>query len=217
MRFGVLGTGSVGRAIGGKLVEVGHEVKMGSRSAGNENAVAWAAEAGDAASEGSFADAAAFGEVVVNATAGQRSLEALEAAGAENLAGKVLVDIGNAIDPNERPPALIIPGNDSLGEQIQRAFPEARVVKTLNTVNNSVMVDPRGLPGSHNVFVCGNDEEAKAEVAAMLESFGWAGEEIIDLGDISSARGTEQYVGLWVRLMGALGTAEFNIRITPND
>src|SRR6266508_4040551 len=158
MRFGLLGTGMAGQTIGGKLVELGHEVKMGSREAGNEKAVAWAAGAGESASEGSFADAAEFGEVVVNATSGTASLEALEAAGAGNLAGKVLIDIANPLDFSRgRPPTLAVCNDDSLGEQIQRAFPDARVVKALNTMNADVMVEPGLVPGGHTVFVCGND------------------------------------------------------------
>jgi 8-hydroxy-5-deazaflavin:NADPH oxidoreductase len=212
MRFGVLGTGMVGEAIAGKLVEVGHEVRMGSREAGNEKAVAWAAGAGEGASEGSFADAASFGEVVVNATAGAHSLDALEAAGAEYLEGKVLIDIANAL-AGTQPPSLTVCNTDSLGEQIQRAFPGARVVKALNTVNASVMIDPGSVPGSHNVFVCGDDADAKAQVIELLESFGWPEGSVLDLGDISAARGTEMYLMLWLRLMGALGTARFNIGV----
>src|SRR6266498_4557735 len=146
MRFGLLVTGLAGQTIGGKLVELGHEVKMGSREAGNEKAVAWAAGAGESASEGSFADAAEFGEVVVNATAGTASLEALEAAGAENLAGKVLIDIANPLDFSQgMPPSLSIVNTDSLGEQIQHAFPNVKVVKTLNTMNAFLMANPQQL------------------------------------------------------------------------
>jgi 8-hydroxy-5-deazaflavin:NADPH oxidoreductase len=215
MRFGVLGTGMVGEAIAGKLVEVGHEVRMGSREAGNEKAVAWAAGAGEGASEGSFADAASFGEVVVNATAGAHSLDALEAAGGEHLEGKVLIDIANAL-AGTQPPSLTVCNTDSLGEQIQRAFPGARVVKALNTVNASVMIDPGSVPGSHNVFVCGDDADAKAQVIELLESFGWPEGSVLDLGDISAARGTEMYLMLWLRLMGALGTARFNIGVVKS-
>ncbi len=214
MRFGLLGTGLAGQTIGGKLVELGHEVKMGSREAGNEKAVAWAAGAGESASEGSFADAAEFGEVVVNATSGTASLEALEAAGAGNLAGKVLIDIANPLDFSRgRPPTLAVCNDDSLGEQIQRAFPDARVVKALNTMNASAMVEPDLLGESTNVFVCGNDGEAKARVIELLETFGWLSGDVVDLGDITAARGTEMYLPLWLRIMGALDTAQFNIRV----
>jgi 8-hydroxy-5-deazaflavin:NADPH oxidoreductase len=212
MRFGVLGTGMVGRAIAGKLVAVGHEATMGSREAGNEKALAWVAETGEGASEGSFADAAGFGEVVVNATAGAHSLEALEAAGAENLGGKVLIDIGNAM-ADTQPTTLTVCNTDSLSEQIQRRFPEARVVKALNTMTAGVMVAPDSLGETTNVFLCGDDAGAKAQVTELLETFGWLSGDIIDLGDISAARGMEMYLMLWLRLMGAGGTAQFNIRI----
>src|SRR2546423_8893548 len=216
MRFGVLGTGMVGTAIAGKLGAIGHEAKMGSREAGNEKARAWVAEGGEGASEGAFADAAGFGEVVVNATAGAHSLEALEAAGAENLAGKVLIDIANAMDTSTRPPTLTVCNTDSLGEQIQRSFPEARVVKALNTMNASVMVAPDSLGETTNVFLCGDDRGAKAEVTELLETFGWLSGDIVDLGDISAARGMEMYLMFWVRMMGATGTAKFNIRIVKD-
>ncbi len=190
----------VGRAIGGKLVELGHEVMIGSREAGPD--------------KGSFADAAAFGEVIVNATAGTASLDALHAAGADSLAGKVLIDVANPlVFGGGGPPTLGVCNDDSLGEQIQRAFPQARVVKALNTVNASVMVTPGDLPESHNIFVCGDDADAKRQVGELLESFGWAAGDIVDLGDISAARGTEMYLPLWLRMMGAAGTAQFNIRI----
>jgi predicted dinucleotide-binding enzyme len=218
MRFGVQGTGMVGQGIAGKLVELGHEVRMGSRQAGNEKAVAWASEAGDGASEGSFADAAEFGEVVVNATAGGASVEALEAAGAENLDGKVLIDVANALDFSQgMPPTLSVCNDDSLGERIQRAFPEARVVKALNTMNASVMVSPGALGETTNVFICGNDDGAKDEVAGLLQTFGWMKERITDLGDITAARGQEMYLPLWLKLYSALGTSEFNIGIVKSD
>jgi hypothetical protein len=217
MRFAVLGTGVVGQTLAGKLVELGHEVRMGSRQAGNEKAAAWASEAGDGASEGSFADAAEFGEVVVNATAGGASLEALEAAGTENLSGKVLIDVANALDFSQgMPPTLSVCNDDSLGEQLQRAFPEARVVKALNTVNAAVMVSPGSLGETTNLFICGNDEGAKEEVAGLLQTFGWVKERITDVGDIAAARGTEMYLPLWLRLYGLLGTGEFNIGIVKS-
>jgi predicted dinucleotide-binding enzyme len=214
MRIGVLGTGTVGQTLAGKLVDVGHEVRMGSREAGNEKAIEWAAAAGEAASEGTFADAAQFAELVVNATAGGASLEALRAAGDENLAGKVVLDVANPLDfSGGMPPTLSVANDDSLGEQIQEAFPEARVVKGLNTVNAAVMVTPDALADSTNLFVCGNDQAAKAQVIELLETFGWLSGDILDLGDISAARGMEMYLPLWLRLMAALETPQFNIRV----
>ena len=210
MRIGVLGTGMVGSAIASKLASLGHEVRMGSRSAGNEKAVAWAAGAGDAASEGSFVDAAEFGEILFNCTAGGGALAALTAAGEGNLAGKLLIDVSNPLDFSQSPPGLLITNTDSLGEQIQRGFPEARVVKALNTMNCDVMVDPGKVRGDHVAFVCGNDADAKAEAKGVLGEFGWPAERVLDLGDISSARGTEGYLPLWLRMMGALGTSHFN-------
>ena len=165
-------------------------------------------------SEGSFADAASFGEVVFNCTAGVHSLDALEAAGAGNLAGKVLVDVANPLDFSQgMPPKLSVCNTDSLGEQIQRAFPEARVVKALNTLNCLVMVDPARVPGEHDIFISGNDEGAKAQVCELLGSFGWPAERIVDLGDITGARGAEMYLLLWLRLFGAVQTGDFNVKV----
>jgi predicted dinucleotide-binding enzyme len=135
-------------------------------------------------------------------------------AGDENLAGKVLVDVSNALDfESERSPVIGVSVDDSVGERIQAAFPDARVVKALNTMNASLMVAPDALGESTNVFVCGNDAAAKAQVIELLETFGWLSGDIVDLGDISAARGAELYVAFWVRLMNALDTTEFNIRI----
>jgi predicted dinucleotide-binding enzyme len=213
MRIGVLGTGVVGQTIGTKLVELGHNVTMGARSAGNEKAVEWAAGAGEGASEGSFADAAAHGELVFNCTAGTASLDALRSAGEEELRGKVLVDVANPLDFSKgMPPTLTVCDDDSLGEQIQRAFPESRVVKTLNTVSSAVMVDP--IVGT-NLFLCGDDAAAKQEVVELLAGFGWPAESFVDLGGIDAARGPEMYLALWIRLMGAQGTPAFNIAIVP--
>jgi predicted dinucleotide-binding enzyme len=214
MRIGLLGTGAVGRTIASRLVELGHEVRLGSRDAANESAAAWAAEAGAGASHGTFADAASFGELLVNCTAGAASLAALEAAGEENLDGKVLLDVANGFDFSQgMPPTLTVANTDSLGEQIQRRFPRVRVVKALNTVNHQVMVEPGLVPGEHDVFVCGDDAAAKDDARALLEGFGWPSERIVDVGGIESARGTEAYLILWLRLMGALGTPHFNIRV----
>jgi 8-hydroxy-5-deazaflavin:NADPH oxidoreductase len=214
VRVGVLGTGMVGSTIGGKLVELGHEVMMGSRTAGGEKALEWVASAGDGASEGTFADAAAFGELVVNCTSGAHSLEALRLADSGNLGGKVLLDVANTLDFSAgRPPTLTVANTDSLGEQIQREFPETKVVKALNTMNCRVMVDPARVPGEHDVFVCGDDGDAKRLVTELLEGFGWPPGRIRDLGGIRAARGPELYVTLWVSLLGVLGTADFNIAV----
>lgn len=214
MRIGVLGTGMVGKAIASKLVEVGHEVRMGSRTAGGEAATGWAAEAGEAASEGDFADAAAFGELVFNCTPGMHALDALGAAGAENLAGKVVVDVSNPLDfSGGRPPTLAVCNTTSVGEQVQESFPDARVVKSLNTMNAEVMVDPARVPGEHVVFVAGDDESAKDEVRSLLGEFGWPAERVVDLGGIVGARGAEMWLPLWLTLMGSLGTAQFNLAL----
>jgi 8-hydroxy-5-deazaflavin:NADPH oxidoreductase len=150
----------------------------------------------------------------VNATNGAGSVAMLESAGEENLAGKVLVDVANPLDVSQgMPPSLFVCNTDSLGEQIQRRFSQVRVVKALNTMNCEVMVDPAKVPGEHDVFLCGEDADAKRQVAELLESFGWPAEHIRDLGGIASARGTEMYIALWIRLWGALGTGHFNIGV----
>jgi len=208
----ILGTGMVGDSIGTKLVSLGHNVKMGSRTANNEKATAWAAKNGSLASNGTFAAAAAFGEIIFNCTSGQVSLEALQLAGRENLQGKILVDVANPLDFSKgMPPSLSVCNTDSLGEVIQRQFTDVKVVKALNTMNCQLMVNPALLKDPGNVFICGNDAKAKAEVESLLQSFGWV--KIIDLGDISAARGTEQILPVWVRLMGKLGTPMFNFSI----
>lgn len=216
--MGVLGTGMVGQALASKLVELGHDVMMGSRQAGNEKAVAWvaavgqAAGTGGAAREGSFADAAAHGEAVVNATGGMVSLDALRMAGGENLSGKVLIDVSNPLDFSRgMPPTLGVCNDDSVGEQIQREFPDAKVVKAFNTVNCGVMVDPGIVPGDHNLFIAGNDEEAKFHVRHVAEAFGWKHENVIDLGDITASRGLEMYVILWLRMAQASGGWQINV------
>jgi 8-hydroxy-5-deazaflavin:NADPH oxidoreductase len=214
MRIGVLGTGMVGETLSTKFVELGHDVVMGARSAGNDKAVAWSERFPERAGQGSFADAAAHGEMVVNATAGVASVEALRAAGADNLAGKTLLDVANPLDfSGGFPPRLSVVNDDSLGEQIQREFPAARVVKALNTMNCLVMVDPARVAGDHDVLMAGDDEAAKRQVTGLLESFGWPAPAIRDLGGIRSARGLESYLPLWLSLMGILGTGDFNIHV----
>lgn len=213
MKFGVLGSGMVGSTIATKLASLGHEVKMGSRDAANPKAKAWVASAGRGASQGTFADAAAFGEIVFNCTNGMGSIDALKSAGAAALRGKILVDVANPLDFSKgMPPTLFVSNNDSLGETIQRTFPEAKVVKALNTVNAAIMVAPGKLPGDHDLFVCGNDAAAKARIIRLLQKeFGW--KSVNDVGDISAARATESYLHLWLRLYGALQTADFNVHV----
>lgn len=214
MKIGILGTGSVGTTIGTRLVALGHEVKLGGRTAGNDKAAAWVKETGARASGGTFADAAAYGEVLFNCTLGMASLEALAMAGAATLRGKVLLDVSNPLDFSKGfPPSLSVSNTDSLGEQIQRAYPETRVVKTLNTMWGGLMVNPRMLPESHHTFVSGNDAGAKATARAVLKEFGWRDEEIIDLGDITTARGTEMWLPLWARIFAATNNGAFNIKI----
>jgi predicted dinucleotide-binding enzyme len=203
MRIGVLGTGMVGRAIAGKLEALGHDVRVGSRTAGDGAVV--------------FADAAAHGEVLFNCTAGAGSLDALTAAGPGNLAGKLLIDVSNPLDFSGGGPALFTTTAESLGERIQAAFPDARVVKSLQTVNCNVMVDPGLLPGDHVVFVCGNDDAAKGQARELLGEFGWPADRVVDLGDISAARGTEHYLMLWLALMRATGGVNFNIAVVSGE
>ncbi|HEX9340075.1 MAG TPA: NAD(P)-binding domain-containing protein [Thermoplasmata archaeon] len=224
MKIGVLGTGAVGRAVGGKLMELGHDVVFGTRDVaktmadtkpdymGNPPFSVWI-KTHPKAKLAPFADAAAHGEALVNATTGAASLKALSLAGERNLADKILIDIANPLDFSKgMPPSLIVCNTDSLGEQIQRAFPKAKVVKTLNTMTNMVMVNPDLVAeGDHDVFVSGNDAGAKAKVTEILRSFGW--KRVVDLGDITTARGVEMVVPVWVQLMGTMKTPMFNFKI----
>ena len=212
MKIGILGTGVVGTTLGSGLAKLGHEVKMGGRTAGNEKAENWVKASGARASHDTFANAAAFGEIVFNCTSGMASLEALRQAGEKNLDGKVLVDVSNPLDFSKgMPPTLSIVNTDSLGERIQKAFPGARVVKALNTLSAALMTNPGAVKGETDLLIAGNDKAAKDQVRKLLESFGW--KSIIDLGDITAARGTEMWLALWIRLMGAFGTHVFNLKL----
>lgn len=212
VHIAILGTGQVGRQLGSKLVAEGHTVTLGSRTADNAAGAAWAAETGGRVA--TFADAARAADVVLNCIGGQNTLAALEAAGAENLAGKVLIDVSNPLDfSNGFPPTLSVCNTDSLAERIQRAHPGAKVVKALNTVSNHLMVDPGALAGGdHTLLICGDDDGAKAQVAGwMREWFGWS--DVLDGGPLHFARGQEAWLLMWTRLYGKLGTANFSMKI----
>lgn len=212
MKVGVFGSGMVGQTIGSKVAELGHEVMLGTRAPSKLQE--WLNKTGANAHVGSFAETAAHGEILFNATNGGGSLEALALAGETNLDGKILIDISNPLDFSRgMPPTLFVSNTNSLGEQIQRAYPDLKVVKTLNTVTASLMVNPRQLAdGDHHIFVSGNDAEAKTQVTRILTDwFGWR--HVLDLGDITTARGTEMYLPIWLRLWGAQGTGMFNIKV----
>lgn len=214
MRIGVLGSGMVGQSLGSQLVSLGHEVMMGSRETNNPGAAEWAARMGALASQGTFAAAAAFGEIVILCVKGEVALEVAQQAGEQNLTGKVLLDVSNPLDFSQgMPPTLIaaLSNINSLGEELQRRFPKARVVKALNTVNCEVMVNPRMLAEPTDVFVSGDDAGAKQIVTDLLKSFGW--ERVLDLGGIATTRGTEMFLPIWLSLWSKLGTPHFNIRL----
>lgn len=223
-KFGVLGTGPVGQTVAAKLAGLGHSVFVGTRDPaatmartspdtfGNPPFAVWR-EKHPAIEFGTLAQAAAHGDILVNATNGNGSVEALKAAGESNLGGKILIDIANPLDFSKgMPPSLSVCNTDSLGEQLQRAFPSLKVVKTLNTMNAYLMVGPAQLAGGeHTVFVSGNDAAAKATVTEVLRSFGW--KDILDLGDISTARGTEMILPIWLRVWGATKTPMFQFKV----
>jgi len=215
MKIGILGTGMVGNTLATKFVKLGHQIMMGSRTANSEAGQKWLQSVGGKAQIGTFADTAAFGEIILDCTNGANSLDALRQAGTANLRGKILIQVGNPLDFSRgMPPSLTVCNTDSQGEQTQREFPETRVVKALNTVNCDIMVDPARVPGDHNLIICGNDAAAKREVTRLLaEWFGWKPANIIDLGDITSSRGTEMFLALWIRLYGVFGNPHFNIHV----
>ena len=210
MKMGVLGSGMVAQALSARLAELGHDVVIGTRDI--EKLKGWQSS-NQRVKIGSFAETAAHGEMVFNATNGAASLQALAMAEPENLTGKILVDVSNPLDfSNGFPPSLTVCGTDSLAEQIQRALPHTKVVKTLNTVTARIMVYPQEVAGGdHHIFISANDADAKAQVTDLLRAFGWIN--IFDLGDLSTARGTEAYMLLWVRLFGAMNTGMINVKI----
>jgi 8-hydroxy-5-deazaflavin:NADPH oxidoreductase len=224
VKIAVLGTGVVGQTLAAKFAELGHQTVIGTRDPdaskarteidrfGRPGFGTWVEEHADV-DVVTLDVAAARSDVVVNATNGEGSVAAITDAGASNLAGKVLVDVSNPLDfAGGFPPSLFVKDTDSLAEQIQRAVPAARVVKSLNTMTAAVMVDPARVgAGDHSVFVSGDDPEAKRTVVSLLEDLGHT--DVIDLGDLATARGVEMYLPLWLRMMGAVGTPFFNIKV----
>ena len=221
MKIGIIGSGVVAQTLGSKLVELGHDVVLGTRDPAKldekKNMAAtlreWLAAIGNKAKVATFKDAAAHGELLINATHGQNSIDALKLAEADKLGDKVLIDTANELDFSKgMPPRALASQDRCLGESIQAAFPSLRVVKSLNTVAAPIMVNPRSVGGGdHTIFVAGNDAAAKAAVGELLKSFGW--KDILDLGDISSARGAEMYMATWIRLWGATGSGMLNVKV----
>ncbi|MCC7073690.1 MAG: NAD(P)-binding domain-containing protein [Deltaproteobacteria bacterium] len=226
MKIAILGTGMVGRTLAERLAGLGHDVQIGTRSPqetmartspdpnmGTPGFATWHKDHANVKLV-RFEEAARHGELVMNATAGRATIEILSGIGQEALAGKTLIDISNSLDFSKgMPPTLLVSNTDSLGEAVQRLLPKTRVVKTLNTVNAELMVRPASLAkGEHTLFLCGDDEGAKAQVRTLLcEGFGWT--DVIDLGGMRAARGTEMYLPLWISLWGALKTPSFSIRV----
>lgn len=211
MKIGILGTGMVGEALGTKFTQLGHQVKMGSRTANNEAAAKWAKSAGNNASQGTFDDAARFGEMVFICLKGAVFLDVAKTLDSSTLAGKILVDVSNPLDfSHGMPPSLSICNTNSLGEEVQKAVPSAKVIKTLNIVNCQVMVDP-AKGGNPTMLVCGNDAGAKQKISGLLKEMGWR--DILDIGDIKSSRGTEMLLPLWLNLFGLFGNPQFGFKV----
>jgi predicted dinucleotide-binding enzyme len=228
MKIAIIGTGVVGKTIASKLVELNHEVMMGTRNVADKLASTAQDNYGNPPfSEwlktnrnvklGSFSEAASFGDLVINATNGSNSVTALIHAGAKNLSGKVLIDIANPLDfSNGMPPSLIagLNNTNSLGEEIQKTFPDTLVVKTLNTMWCGLMVNPKLVSnGDHINYISGNNSEAKDKVKKLLNQFGWADNNILDLGDITAARATEALLPIWLRVMGVTKNGAFNFKL----
>lgn len=224
MNIGILGTGMVGQAVGAALAAKGHSVMIGTRdvqkslASSEPNAYGLPAfgtwhKDNQHIKVGTFAEAAKFGELLVNATSGLVSLDALKAAGTDNLGSKILIDIANELDFSKgMPPRALANTDRSLGEDIQKAFPNLKVVKTLNTMNAFIMVNPALVKGGDStVFINGNDADAKATVTEILKGFGW--QDIMDLGDITASRSVEMILPLWLKGWGVIGNTPFNFKI----
>jgi predicted dinucleotide-binding enzyme len=212
MKIGILGTGMVGETLGSKFVQLGHQVKMGSRTANNENAAKWVVKNGASASAGTFADAAAFGDMVFLCLKGDVELDVVRSVGQNSFGNKPVIDVSNPLDFSRGMPAsLSICNTNSLGEEVQKALPSAKVIKTLNTVNCEIMIEPNKAGDQPTMFICGNDSEAKANVTSLLKNLGWS--DIIDLGDITQSRASEMLLPIWLSLMQTLGHVHFGFKI----
>ncbi|MDP4208074.1 MAG: NAD(P)-binding domain-containing protein [Bacteroidota bacterium] len=212
-KIGILGTGMVGSTIATKMFELGYDVKMGSRSATNEKALEWVVNKGAKASVGTFDEVAAFGEIVFICLKGEAVLPVIKMLKTK-LSGKIVVDISNPLDFSKGMPPFLIPeltNTNSLGEEVQKALPDSYVVKTLNTVSALIMVAAAKPGGAPSMFLSGNNRDAKQEITALLKLFGW--EDIIDLGDITTARGTEMLLPIWLRTMFVFGHANFAFKV----
>jgi 8-hydroxy-5-deazaflavin:NADPH oxidoreductase len=224
MKIGVLGTGVVGRTLAGRLAGLGHDVVVGTRDPdatlartepdrqGTPPYTQWQAQHPDVRLV-SLAEAGAGSELLVNATSGEASVDALAAAGVKGRDGLVVLDVANPLAFTAEGLALSVANTDSLAETLQRRFPAARVVKSLNTMNCAVMVDPASVPGDHVVFVAGDDAAAKETVGSLLGEFGWGPGRVVDLGGLVAARGTEAYVLLWWAMTQTFRTPALNIGI----
>lgn len=228
MKIAIIGTGTVGQTFASKLITLGHEVMIGTRNVaeklkstakdgyGNPPFAEWHT-ANPKVKLGTFEESASFGELILNVTQGGSSIQALTLAGAKNLKGKIVVDISNPLDFSKGMPPSLIPelsNTNSLGEEIQKTFPEAKVVKTLNTMWCGLMVNPGMIAdGNHTAFICGNDADAKSKVKSLINEFGWKQENILDLGDITSSRGTEAILPIWLRIWGATNNGAFNMKV----
>ena len=214
MKYAVLGTGMVGHTLATKLVSLGHEVRMGARQADNAKATEWASSQGSQAGQGTFAEVAGWAERVIIAVSGAQIETVAAAVGDGTVAGKTVIDVTNPLDFGHGMPPVLVPhlsNTNSAGEALQAALPSAKVVKTLNTMNHEIMVNPGRVPGAHDVFLCGDDDDAKAQVRDLLAEFGWSNP--IDLGPLAAARGTEGMMPFWLRMWGAHGSANFNYSI----
>src|SRR3990172_2997070 len=195
MNIGILGSGDVGRSLGAGFASKGHDVVIGTGHPDKPELAEWRKMAGKRGSVGTFANAAAHGEVLLVCTKGEATEAVLGLAGAKNFDGKVVIDVTNPLDFSKgMPPGLFVGTTDSLGERIQRKLPKAKVVKAFNIVSNATMVNPKMKEGTPDMLICGNDADAKRAVGGLLKEFGWG--EPIDLGGIDGARWLEAWVPL---------------------